>query len=305
MAEPQGRFLVVRGGAIGDFILTVPVFAALREMFPSAHVELLGYPNVTDLALKSGVADEVRSIDARPMASFFNRKGHTNDELGEYFAGFNIVVSFLYDPDLFFQTNVKACADHIQFVQGIHKPDDTNGTHATEALLAALQSLAIFDADPVPRLDFKTSPTNDESWIAAHPGSGSPRKNWPVNRWFELLRGLSTEYHLLVIGGEADLEQLEVLEAALSGVRYEFMVQQPLTDVGTRLQACRAFIGHDSGITHLAAAVGLPGVCLWGETNDAVWRPRSERFELIHGGPGLEGIEVAAVRERLDNILQS
>lgn len=304
MTEPQGRFLVVRGGAIGDFILTLPVFSAIREMFPHAHVELLGYPNVTDLALKSGTADGVRSIDARPMASFFNRKGHTNEELGEYFASFNIVVSFLYDPDQFFQNNVKACADHIQFVQGIHKPDDGNGTHATETLLVALQQLAIFDTDPVPRLDFQTSAQAGESWIAVHPGSGSPRKNWPVNHWFELLRDLSVNHRILVIGGEADFEALRVLEAALSGVQYEFMVNRPLTDVGTRLQSCRAFIGHDSGITHLAAAVGLPGVCLWGETNADVWRPRSDRIELLHGGAGLAGIEVATVRERLDNILK-
>lgn len=305
MNEPQGRFLVVRGGAIGDFVLTLPVFSAIREMFPAAHVELLGYPNVTDLALKSGTADGVRSIDARPMASFFNRKGHTNEELGGYFAGFNIVVSYLYDPDEFFQNNVKACAKHIQFVQGIHKPDDSNGTHATEALLQALQQLAIFDGDPVPKLDFKTSPPDGESWIAVHPGSGSPKKNWPVNRWFELLRDLGVDHRILVIGGEADLEQLGVLEAALSGVQYDFMVNQPLVDVGTRLQACRAFVGHDSGITHLAAAVGLPGVCLWGETNENVWRPRSERFELVHGGAGLEGIQVGAVRERIQTILKS
>jgi len=300
---PQNRFLVVRGGAIGDFILTLPVCSAIRHMFPEAEIELLGYPKVTQLALQGGVVDAVRDIDSRPMASFFNRKGHINEELGSYFAGFNVVISYLYDPDFYFQTNVRSCADHIQFVQGIHRPDEASELHASEALLKALEGLAIFGADPEPKLDFGAAREVDTKWVAAHPGSGSPGKNWSVNGWFELLRNLGESHRVLVVGGEADQESLQVLKSGLNGEQFEFLEGQPLVEVGRRLQGCRAFVGHDSGITHLAAAVGLPGLCLWGETCEHVWRPASERFQVIRGGPGLREISVDQITSKVLRML--
>jgi len=63
-----GKILVVRGGAIGDFILTLPVFAALREHFPNAHLEVLGYAHIASLAKAGGLVDAVRSIEAGPLA---------------------------------------------------------------------------------------------------------------------------------------------------------------------------------------------------------------------------------------------
>ena len=57
------RILVVRGGAIGDFIMTLPAIGALRERWPEAHIEILGYPHIAELADKRHYADAVRSID--------------------------------------------------------------------------------------------------------------------------------------------------------------------------------------------------------------------------------------------------
>ena len=65
MPRPQGKILVIRGGAIGDFLLTLPVFSALREQFPSTHLELLGYPHIAQLALEAGLVDRMQPIEAR------------------------------------------------------------------------------------------------------------------------------------------------------------------------------------------------------------------------------------------------
>ena len=71
MPDKRGKILVIRGGAIGDFILTLPVIGALRSNFPNTHLELLGYPKVAELARAASVIDGFRSIDARPLARFF------------------------------------------------------------------------------------------------------------------------------------------------------------------------------------------------------------------------------------------
>src|SRR5215813_10243856 len=97
-----GKILVIRGGAIGDFILTLPAIAALRRQFPKAHLEVLGYPHIVQLALAGGLVDRVQSIEARAMAAFFARGGLLEEDLSDYFSEFDVIISYLYDPDQIF-----------------------------------------------------------------------------------------------------------------------------------------------------------------------------------------------------------
>src|SRR5438552_19101057 len=85
----HGKILVVRGGAIGDFILTLPVFAALRRQFPEARLEVLGYPHNARLALTGGLVDEVCSIDPRALAGCFGRDGQLAPRVADCFFGFS------------------------------------------------------------------------------------------------------------------------------------------------------------------------------------------------------------------------
>ena len=152
----RGRILVIRGGAIGDFILTLPVIAALRQQFPSVHLEILGYPHIVQLALAGGLVDRVESIEARALAGFFARHGELSEHLADYFSEFDIIVSYLYDPDGIFRTNVARCSP-AQFIQGPHRPDERAGIPASRVYLKPLERLAIFEADPVPRLSIQGS----------------------------------------------------------------------------------------------------------------------------------------------------
>jgi heptosyltransferase-2 len=296
VTNPPAKILVIRGGAIGDFILTLPVLAALRTAFPAVQREVLGYAHIARLAETGGLVDGVRSIEAGALASFFARGGSLTDELQNYFSGFAIILSYLYDPDEIFRENVARCSK-AQFIQGPHRPDDGSGRHATEVLLQPLERLAIFDADPTPRLAPPAAPpASFHLPLALHPGSGSPRKNWPEARWAALIERLSVVpgQRLLVVGGEAEGDRLRRL-AAQARCPTELAASLPLPTLAGRLAECRFFIGHDSGITHLAAAVGLEGVALWGETPEQIWRPRSDRMEILRGGPGLEQLSVEAV----------
>src|SRR5436190_19556236 len=135
--QQRGKILVIRGGAIGDFILTLPVLAALRKQFQDARLEVLGYPHIAQLALAGGLADDVKSIEARALAGFFARDGRLDESLAAYFAGFAIIVSYLYDPDGIFQENV-ACCSKAQFIAGPHRPDEKLALHATEVFLKPL-----------------------------------------------------------------------------------------------------------------------------------------------------------------------
>jgi len=313
----KGKILVIRGGAIGDFILTLPVLAALRQQFPSAHLEVLGYPHIAQLALAGGLADRVQPIEARALAAFFARKGELPEDQRDYFSEFNIIISYLYDPDEIFHENVARCSP-AQFIAAPHRPDERDDIHATQVFLNPLTRLAIFDADAVPRLDLVASNefgrtdqlVGDSALprlptVAIHPGSGSERKNWPEAKWVELLGRLiaETNCRVLLIGGEAEGDRLHRFSSKLPLGRGEIVQSLPLAELAGRLSTCTGFVGHDSGITHLAAALGLPCVVLWAETNEELWRPKGKSVAILRSDSGINGITVDQIASDLGRFL--
>jgi ADP-heptose:LPS heptosyltransferase len=297
----KGRILVIRGGAIGDFILTLPAIAALQKQFPQSHIEVLGYPHIVQLAQLGGLVHAVKPIEARPLAGFFARDGQLAEELSDYFSDFDIIISYLYDPDEIFRTNVKRCT-RAQFIVGAHRPDETLRVHATKVFLQPLERLAIFDADPTPRLDITVSQIHPRKRIALHPGSGSERKNWSEGNWSALISRLinETEFDLLLVGGEAEGERLQRLTAILPPTRCAVAKSLSLTELAQRMKSCRAFVGHDSGITHLAAAIGLPTIALWANSVEEIWRPQGANVRVLRDASGINAINSTRVMETLN-----
>ncbi len=306
----QPRILVIRGGAIGDFILTLPAIALLRDAFPDAHLEILGYRHILAIAEGRFYADEIRSIEYAPLAGFFNPKADLDPELCAYFAGFDQVVSYLFDPDGFFKGNLERAG-----VTNLLVADPRVGDHlhAAHQLAAPLQRLALFLEEPAAQFfpsdaDLEAArdhlPRGAHPIVALHPGSGGARKNWPIGRWTELVARLSADHptaHFLIVGGEADATPLAHLRSTRGGIeRIDFLTDLPLPVLGAVFTKCDVFLGHDSGISHLAAAAECPCLLLFGPTDPAIWSPRNEFVRVIHAASGrpediaLDSVVVAA-----------
>jgi heptosyltransferase-2 len=302
--QTRGKILVIRGGAIGDFILTLPAIAALRQQFPDAHLEVLGYPHIVQLAVAGKLVDRVQPIEAGPLAGFFARNGTLNPALIEYFASFSLIVSYLFDPDEIFKTNVGRCTK-AQFIVGPHRPNEAEKLHAAKVYLKPLERLAIFEADALPRLNLTPDTRHLTPTLALHPGSGSEKKNWPEENWANLIQEVLARTHcnLLIVGGEAEGERLQRLSAALPPTRVKVAQSLALTELAALLQSCSAFIGHDSGISHLAAALGISGIVLWGDTVEEIWRPPHEGVTIVKNTGGLKAISVEQVMACLLNFI--
>lgn len=311
MKAARGKILVIRGGAIGDFILTLPAIAALRRQFPDAYLEVLGYPHIIQLAIAGNLVDKASSIEAQALAGFFARGGDLSESLAEYFSEFDLILSYLYDPDLIFRTNVARCT-RAQFIAGPHRPTPGEQLHASKLYLQPLERLAIFDADSVPRLTINTSRTPPRGFpsptacasapvLALHPGSGGERKNWPEAAWAELLQALVTQtpFKFVLAGGEAEGERLQRLAATMPPTRTRVAQSLPLAELAALLSGCNGFVGHDSGISHLAAALGLPVLVLWGPTQETIWRPPGEKVSLLRHPAGLPDLTVEEVLNRI------
>jgi len=282
------RILILRGGAIGDFIVTMPVLQTLKRTWPDCHIALVGYPHVARLALQCGLADEIRSLDEVGMARFFSWQPEFDGEQTAFVSSFDLVISFLHDPgDIVRRNLLKAGARLV-----IYRSPLVKAGHAVDHMLQALKDLPVKVESPAapaislppPRLrrgrDLLQEFGIGQPALALHPGSGSPEKNWPLENYLELCerlgRGAARCFFLL---GEADQEIHRRLlhedraPPAVSGL--------PLTDTAAVLAASAGYVGNDSGITHLAAALGVPTVAIFGPSDASRWGPRGRCVRIL------------------------
>lgn len=272
--------------------MTLPAIGALREHWPEAHLEILGYPHITELACRRYYANATRSIEAKSLARFFIPNAVLDPSLVEYFGSFNLAISYLFDPDRIFADNVRRCGLR-QVIEASPRPSNL---HASEHYCKPLESLAIFVESPRPRVfpneDDRAAASHflrhaaRERIVAVHPGSGSEKKNWPTEKFAALCRWLVDELavQLLVVEGEADELVVNRLTELLDPRPVLIAKGLRLPELAAVLERCGLFLGNDSGITHLAASVGTPTLALFGPASLEIWQPRGERICVVPFG---------------------
>jgi glycosyl transferase family 9 (putative heptosyltransferase) len=260
-------------------------------------LEILGVNHIVALADKRFYADAIRSLDAPQLASFFAADSELPADLASYFANFDLILSYLYDPDRIFETNVTNCSS-ATFVAGPAKLD--NSEHAAAQLARPLEAFGLRLKDCRARIFL-----NDEDRAAVrqfgkdsivfHPGSGSERKNWPIENWIKLGDALLANGHqLLIVGGEAETERIAKLKSSWSGNPVRFAENLPSPQLAALLEGT-TFIGHDSGISHIAAAVNARCFLLFGATDPEVWAPTGDNVTVLRGPEGK--LALVAVRD--------
>lgn len=297
----MGKVLFIRGGAVGDFILTLPAIQLVREGLPGTEIGILGYEPIIELAKAGNLADETRSIEYGPLSSFFIPGTLLLPELMEYFKRFSVVVSYLYDPDGYFEDNLKRAGVET-LIRGPHQVDETSpAIPAATQLAKPLEQLALFLEDPFVELRIDEAHTAaarrflegegahrpDRPLIALHPGSGSPRKNWSFEGWAEVAGRLHDlrdgNVQFLITSGEAEDTVIDQFLALLNdrGISFLHAQHQPLPVLSALIRNCVLYLGHDSGISHLAGTCGIPCLLLFGPTQPDIWAPKNPQVEIM------------------------
>jgi len=270
------HILALRSGAVGDVIVTFPVLQVIRARWPKASIDLIAPPATGRLARDAGLANLLHSIDDADCAELY-APTPLSETWCDYLARFDLVLNFLHDPAHIVAGHLKtACRGLIIN----HSPLVQTG-HAIDHFLKPLAALGIvLRGNEFPRLPLLRK-TIKPSGIAIHPGSGSPAKNWPLSNFIALGRMLGDHRYgkPVFICGEAE-------SAITAPLRKEFsstavLHGQNLDTMATFLAGCAGYIGNDSGISHLAAAVGTPAVVLFGPSSASVWAPRGPHVRVI------------------------
>src|SRR6266487_4072809 len=320
----MNRILVIRGGAIGDFILTLPALKALRDTYPDAHIEILGYKHIAALAENRFYAQAVRSIEYGPLSSFFAKNSEISAELADYFPSFDLIISYLYDLDQIFENNLRRCGVK-KLLCGPARIVETGG-HAARQLARPIEELGIRVADLTERIFLSEKDRQfaqdflrnlSRPIIVIHPGSGSKEKNWPPENWIELFSSngrfsgakdepghMRQQLSLVVVSGEADQAQTAQLENYWKDRDVRFAKNLPLLHLAAVLEDA-VFVGHDSGISHVAAAAAANCILLFGPTDPDVWAPRNKNVHVLRAPSGkLNDLDIAQVRAAVTTALR-
>ena len=303
MKKPQ-RILVIRGGALGDFVVSLPVLAALRGAYPKAHLGVLCHRAHGRLLEVANCVDEWRDLEARDWVGLFVDEPLRESGSNAWLSGFDLIVSFLHDATGVVHRHINQLSGG-QLLIGCARPPNGACRPASEMMLEALEPLDLKHCDPVPQLQFDFE-NEGAKILALHPGSGSELKNWPEAKWEQLIGRLSEEgERLLLIGGESEADRVGRLADQFASENVRAMINRPLPEVAQTLAGCRGMVGHDSGVSHLSAALNVPCVLMWGATDEEVWRPAGNGVSILRGTNGISSIEVGAVLDEIKKCLPS
>lgn len=251
------RRLLIRPGGIGDCILCFPAMEHLKADY-------------TEVWVPSAVAPLVRFADRVAGLAFtgIGLVGVGDLPMPETFAeklrGFDSIVSWYGENNQDFRRAVA------EFPFEFHRalPPEGDPRHAIDFFAAQVGA----EEGLVSRIcGFEAERKN---YIAIHPFSGSVKKNWPLESFREVARCLPGPVEWC------------------AGEKFRF---DDLGELAAWLAAARLYIGNDTGITHLAAALGVPTIAIFTASDPARWAPRGEHVTVLRN-PSVQAVLDASAR---------
>ena len=293
MSAIPANVKVIRGGACGDFVLTLPAIDALRHSFPGANLHLVGSPAILLLAHPDRILDH-NSMSLLPL---YTPSGPLPSTTRALFARTRFVLAYSVDPEGILESRLGELMGD-DFILWDPRPSPRCSRHIVDHLLRPLHLRGISVFDPVPRVRLRTEDRAfaELCWercrlrppvAVLHPGSGGRHKCWPLPRFLALADQLQRRgCRILLLHGAAEADLAPTLQKRLPPNC--FLLQPPgLLELASLIERADLFIGNDSGPGHIAAAVDTPTIILFGPTDPRIWGPRSPSTHILQAPCGL------------------
>jgi ADP-heptose:LPS heptosyltransferase len=305
---PRPRILVIKLATLGDLLLATPALRALRRRYPDARLDVLTAPEAVSLLANSPHVDQVHSLQLHPLGREHDVRGRVS-AIGNFAGLLAQLRRARYDAAVLvhhltlpgaprkYRALLAAIAPSksVGLDNGrgsfldVRVPDHGFGSQheadyalglaaALDAALPAgerglqLADLGWPDIAPVPLV------VAHPSRVAIHPGSGtySVARRWPLECFAEVAAALHASYgaRVVLLGGPGEHDLVASLADHLGRPKWVSAVY-PATarELAEMLSGCTLFIGNDSFPMHMAAAVGIPLVAVFGPSNACAWGP--------------------------------
>jgi ADP-heptose:LPS heptosyltransferase len=301
---PIQRIVVLKLDHIGDLVIGMRAMRALRQAFAGAHITLVCATWNRTLAAETGMFDVIHCFDffpalhrdwtapEQPPIAIYDRIKEL--PLGD----FDLAIDLRHDPDtrpcLYrlqakFRAGYQAAAEPGQPALDLMLPVSEaipageTALHSLHAdlrlqMLASAAIAAFAPKAPHPLKSLVPLPETRSSRPCAilAIGAGDPIRAWPIDRYAEVGRSLR-EHHgldIVILGGPAEREDAARLQTLLAPLPSQTAIGLPLADLPAFVAACSLCVCNGSGISHMAAGLGVPTVCILGGTSRMeVWHP--------------------------------
>lgn len=313
---PTPKILIIRRDNIGDLVCTTPLIAALRRRFPQAWIGALvnsynapvlaGNPDLDEIfvytkAKHRGPLESLPGILWRRLAMMRKLRGMQLDDV--------IIATTSPQPRVVRQAQWLQPKRLIGFgdVKGLDValPQDDAGRHEVEDVFRVAAVYGIAGPPPACRVlaPGKAAPAPPFT-VGIHISARKASQRWPAERFADTIKLLAAQGSLRFMllwspGAEDnplhpgdDAKAGEVLARVGAGAPVIARPTQTLADLIAALAQCDALICADGGAMHLAAGLGLPIVCLFGNSGTARWRPWGVPYRLLQK-PSLDVRDIA------------
>ncbi len=318
---PPMRILVIKLSALGDIILALPAFAAIRAAHPGAAITLLTTPPFEALARASPYFDQVET-DGRPkgLAGWLTLIGRLRRARYDrvYDLQTNGRTNFIFQALRPFPPAWSGVAAGCALP---HRNPARMTLHSLERHAQQLNAAGIWPDAPTRPL---SAPPPDVSWLAAQapaqpaaagddprptvllaPGSSAhrPAKRWPAERFAALAEDLEAQgYAVVIIGGAPESDLARTIQARAPRAR-DLTGRTDLAQIAALGAGAALAVGNDTGPMHLIAAAGAPAIVLFsGQSDPALSSPRGDVAVL--SAPELADLPVERVAALARSILE-
>jgi ADP-heptose:LPS heptosyltransferase len=279
----KGSLLVIHPGALGDVVLSFFSIERLAGCFSSVHLACQG--EIGKIAHRLGIVDRCLALESAFFAGLY---GPLSTRLSAWLAEFDTILLFSVSGDLEKLLREQVSAKVVRIAP---RPEPNVRIHVTDHLAKALARSGLTHQhgcetgwlSGADLLDCRSKEA-DARRVLIHPGAGSRKKRWPAHRFFEVASRLEAEgFSPRFLLGPAETDCADL-------VRQEnrpLIVTEDALSLLDCLQKAGALVGNDSGISHLAAFIGLPTVAVFGPSDPVRWAPKGPAAAAVFAG-GLE-----------------
>jgi ADP-heptose:LPS heptosyltransferase len=275
------KVLAIFPGALGDFICFLP---ALAKLASDNALDLLARTEYADLA---PATVQVRSLERSEISRLFVVGAEDDERLKSFFSAYRYVYSWMGSREPDFVKRLQALSQGQLRVFPFWP--FRSAMHISDYYLSCVEAKCSRKIMPFIPLHPGAVYWTREFWrqnelggkriLALAPGSGAKEKDWPVQFYRAVAEWWETKLggEVLVVLGPAEEDRKE--DRAWGHARV--MRGLDLGELAALLAQCHLYIGNDSGVTHLAAALRVETIALFGPTDPSEWAPRGERVTVI------------------------
>ncbi len=310
--EKTARILIVRLGNIGDIVVALPAFHALRKRFPTAHMTLLtspterGAPGARELL----AGDPTFNEQIVYYADESSRPGFLRG-LRARIRALDIDLAVLLPNHLAaFSSLAKYLAllgtSGVRRVAGCQLVTPTDYTiRQVERLANLLAPLEASDVEPFPwlraaeedkaRAKTLLGDAGERLLVGMHCGAKRPANRWPVERFAEVGRRLIEMENacIALTGAAGEAELTSAVARQIGGGCIDLAGKTSILEAAAVAQQCRVFVSNDTGMMHVAYAMGTPVVAVFGgRFFPTIWYPYGEGHTVLR-----EDIECSPCQE--------